>query len=376
MTSADMLSKLVAFNTVADKEVPALIAWASTLLRGLGATVEVIGTGDTLSLWARLGPEGKGGVALSGHIDVVPTEGQVWATDPFALTLRDGKWYGRGACDMKAFVACVLTYVQRIKVSDLRHPLYIALTSDEELNMTGVRQLSAWLAERGIKPDLVWIGEPTEMRVVNAHKGITAYKTEIKGRAAHASNPGKGCSAVHLAAKLIDALLVHQCPSYEASPFDPPCSNFSVGIVHGGTAGNIVPDTCTIVWQTRIHPGDSQTLGLDFANAKCQALLQEVHTACPEANMTSEATFSLPPFMNKASEKTDAWMMTLAQTDKMDVVLYATEAAYFNQLGVPCYVCGPGSIEQAHKPDEFVAQTQLDLCDAALDRLSPFLMQD
>lgn len=374
MNTRSILDKLIRFETVPGKPTIELISWIADFLRAQGAAVEILHAQEEgqAALWARLGPDVPGGVVLAGHVDVVSTKGQTWSSDPFSLTERDGNLYGRGTCDMKGFIACALSFAERIARAPLTKPLFIALTYGEETRMKGAVQLTSWLKERDTQVDFVWLGEPTELNVVTAHKGVTTFSTTIWGVAAHASMPHEGLNAILVAHDLMGWIeekrrFFSQNP-FKDSPFTPPYTTINIGSVNGGTASNIVADTCVLTWEARTHPGSETGDVLRRAyEAVVDRKQEDMKKAFSQSSITMEVMIDIPPFDTAKDAPWVDLLLRLAGKHETKAVSYATEAGYFRSIARHVVICGPGSISQAHQPDEYVAATALSQCDALLD---------
>jgi acetylornithine deacetylase len=379
-TARDLLARLVAFDTTSAKSNLELIAFVEDYLKreGIAATRVPSPDGAKADLFATIGPPGDGGVGLSGHSDCVPVEGQRWTSDPFTLTERDGKLYGRGTCDMKGFIAGVLASVPLFKLRALNEPVHVIISYDEEVGCTGVRPLIARLGRDLPRPRAVIVGEPTSMRVIDAHKRIDVYRTRVEGREAHSSLPDLGVNAISAAAALIvelDRIGTDVAARQNDPRFEPPYSTVSVGTIKGGTATNIVPKTCEFRWQVRGLPDAPPAEVPDELDAFAEsALLPLMRQVADDAAIETRNEGSVPAFV--AAPDSDAVALALALTgaEHTHAVPYATEAGLFEQAGCPAVICGPGDIAQAHAADEFVSLAQLDACmkflEGLADRLS------
>jgi acetylornithine deacetylase len=375
----ELLKALVAFDTTSVKSNLKLIAFVKAYLdeHGIASTLIPSEDGAKASLFATIGPAGEGGIGLSVHSDCVPVEGQTWASDPFTLTARDGKLYGRGACDMKGFLACVLASVPLFMSRQLKEPLHIIVSYDEEVGCTGVRPLIARLGHALPRPRAIIVGEPTMMGVIEAHKRIDAYRTTVTGREAHSSLPQLGVNAISIAAELVAEIdrievMLAQAPTNDR--FDPPSSTVQVGTIEGGTAPNIVPKTCKFQWQVRGLPEADP----DFAPKRLKAhaeemLLPRMRRVAPAASIETLHQGSVPAFLAKPGSESVALAMALTGANSTSTVSYGTEAGLFEEAGCPAVICGPGDIAQAHAADEFVTVAQLDACMAFLAKLADTL---
>jgi len=363
----DLLAKLVGFDTTSAKSNLDLITFVQDYLDKHGVASTLVPSADDrkASLYATIG-DGKGGIGLSGHSDCVPVTGQTWTSDPFMLTERGGKLYGRGTCDMKGFIACVLASVPLFNAQKLKEPIHIIISYDEEVGCAGVRPLLARLGQDLPRPRAVIVGEPTSMRVIDAHKRIDVYATTVTGKEAHSSLPALGVNAISAAAELIGELdrIAEMIATTQNDPrFEPPCSTVSVGMIEGGTAPNIVPKTCTFRWQVRSLPSvpaDEAPRALSaFAET---ALVPKMRKKAKDAAIETVGQTSVPAFAAAAQSDAVALAMALTGANRTSGVSYATEAGLFEKAGCPAVVCGPGDIAQAHAADEFVSIAQLEAC--------------
>ena len=374
-----LLAKLVAFDTTSAKSNLDLIGFVQDYLKGHGVTSTLVPSedGKKACLFATIG-DGDGGIGLSGHSDCVPVTGQTWTSDPFTLSERDGKLYGRGTCDMKGFIACVLVSVPLFKAAKLNEPIHILMSYDEEVGCAGVRPMLARIGADLPRPRVVIVGEPTSMQVIDGHKRIDAYRTTVTGKEAHSSLPAIGVNAISIAAKLVDEIdrMAAEMAEKEDDPrFEPPYSTVSVGMIEGGTAPNIVPKNCEFRWQIRSLPGTPVDRAPDaLAAFAAQELLPAMRKVSPEAAIETESQTSVPAFAAAPQSAAVALAMALTGANRTSGVSYATEAGLFEQAGYPAVVCGPGDIAQAHAADEFVSVAQLEACLTFLadlaDRLS------
>ncbi|WP_336802126.1 acetylornithine deacetylase [Kaistia sp. MMO-174] len=375
-STREILADLVGFDTTSARSNLALIDYARAYLAGHGVTAEIFPSDDgtKASLWATIGPAGPGGIILSGHTDCVPVEGQAWSSDPFVLTERDGRLYGRGACDMKGFDAAALALVPELVAARLERPVHIALSYDEEVGCTGVREMIAALSARGEKPAACLVGEPTSMQVVVGHKGGRGYRCHVAGQEAHSSLAPRAVNAIEYAAELI-VFIRDLAGELAAGPVDPEYdvvhTTISTGLIAGGTAVNIVPNACSFTFEYRnlIEVDPDTIIGRirDFAETR---LLPEMRCRAPQSDITFEQIYDYPALAIDPSHPLVTRLKGVVGHNGHGKVAYGTEAGLFQRdLGVPTVVCGPGSIEMAHKPDEYVSTEQLDRCDAALRKL-------
>lgn len=371
----ELLARLVAFDTTSAKSNLELIGFVKTYLDGYGVASTLMPSADgaKASLFASIGPSG-GGIGLSSHSDCVPVEGQTWSSDPFKLQLRDGKLYGRGSCDMKGFLACVLASVPLFKSRPLNEPIHIILSYDEEVGCTGVRQLIARLGIDLPRPRAIVVGEPTGMAAIDAHKRIDAYRTIVTGREAHSSMPQLGVNAISIAAELIEALdriAIELTAAESDDRFDPPVSTVQVGMIEGGTAPNIVPKTCRLQWQVRSLPAAApKVVPNRLAAFASETLLPRMRAVASSAAIETSHEGSVPAFLAKPGSEAVGLALALTGANATRAVSYATEAGLFEEAGCPTVICGPGDIEQAHAADEFVTVAQLEACMAFLAKLA------
>ena len=376
MTDAQLLDRcistldtLIAYPTVSCDSNLELIAHAAQLLEDCGAHVELWhdATGKKANLFGTLGPQTDGGIVLSGHTDVVPVKGQPWSSDPFKMRQEDGLLYGRGTCDMKGFVAAALAIAPELKGQTLKRPLHFAFTYDEEIGCLGGKQLVKDLQARSIRPSVAIVGEPTSMGVIDAHKGGRQTCTSFTGLAGHSSAPSKGVNAVEYAVRYVSHLmqvrdqLIARAPA--DSRFEPPHSTINVGQMHGGVANNVIPDHASVNWDFRsVQPSDLtfvDELLNTYVNNELLPAMRAVH---PDAKIDSLVLGEINGL--QAVDKNEARDIVSALTggNSVDAVAYGTEAGSFQEIGLDVVVCGPGSIEQAHKADEFVSVKQLGAC--------------
>lgn len=372
----ELLSRLVAFDTTSHKSNIAIQRFIEDYLAQHGVACQLILTddGEKANLFATIGPRDTAGIALSGHTDVVPVDGQSWDSDPFHMTERDGRLYGRGTADMKGFLACVLAAVPDFKRRHLRTPIHIAFSYDEEIGCVGVRPMIAKLGQSLPRPRMVLVGEPTSMGVVDAHKGPVRWHVTISGRAAHSSMAPLGVNAIHYASLVIEELKRIEADLKSSTiddRFDPPYATLQVTEISGGTASNIVPVTCRLGFEIRATPG----LDVDAIEARLDRFVKEtclpgMHAVAPEANIDIRQSNRVPPFgADRASEVVNLAMKLAGQNDT-HAVSYATEAGLFQNAGAPSVVCGPGNIAQAHTANEWIAESELEKCMAFLRRLA------
>ena len=383
-TSIEWLTRLIGFDTVSRHSNLALIEDVQAYCEQLGLTVDLTfnEAKNKANLFVTV-PAGKdgdvvsGGLILSGHTDVVPVDGQEWTSDPFVATIRGSRLYGRGACDMKGFIACALTILPRAtqlsKNGELKRPIHLALSFDEEVGCLGAPLILADLAARDIKPDYCIVGEPTNMTMVVAHKGIAVYRCRVHGKSAHSSLTTQGVNAISYASRLVGFVdsLAEQLTHREDSDmlFDVPYSTLSVGTIQGGTATNIVPNLCEFNFDYRNLPHMTQDDILAPIQAKVAELSAQMQTRAPETGIELMQLEGVPAMTDDDSAELQELIAALVEDSKRHKVAYATEGGQFTNSGIPTIICGPGSIEQAHKADEYVELSEIERCDSFLQRL-------
>lgn len=372
-----LLADLIGFPTVSADSNLALIAHLAGRLEDAGARTEVHldRSGQKANLFATIGPEGDGGILLSGHTDVVPVTDQDWTHDPFEMVERDGRLYGRGSCDMKGFIAAAVAMAPVFAGRAPHRPVHFAFTYDEEVGCLGGQDLARMLAERGLRPAAAIIGEPTSMRIVEGHKGCCEYTTHFTGLEGHGSAPGRGVNAVEYAARYVGRLLdladLLKARAPADSRFDPPWTTISTGVFAGGAARNVIPGKARVEWEMRpVQPGDAELVKADLARYCAEVLLPAMRSVSPEADIVLETVGEVAGLIPAEPNEARALVAALTGQAGAECVPFGTEAGLFQALGTSAVVCGPGSIAQAHKPDEFVSLDQLAQCLAMLDRLA------
>lgn len=371
----DMLARLVAFDTVSHKSNLELITFVEAYLAGWGvaSTRFPNAAGDKAALFATIGPQDRGGVLLSGHTDVVPVEGQAWSRDPFKLHIEDGRAYGRGAVDMKGFIALALALVPDFLAADLKTPIHLFFSYDEEVTCLGVVDGIAQMGKSLPRPRAVIVGEPTSLELADAHKGIRTFFTAITGFAAHSSKPHLGASAVHagirLAAELVGIADEREEQLDPSGRFDPPYDTVHVGKFHGGIARNILADRCDLSWEVRTLPGsDPEAVPTRFA-ARADGVLARMRKTAPSSAIETVMSSDVPGLAPDPGSEAETLVMRLAGRNRTIAVAYATEAGHFQRAGLPTIVCGPGSIDQAHQPDEYITLEQFAAGEAFMRKL-------
>lgn len=375
----EILGKLVSFDTTSRGSNLALIDWVEGYLADQGIAARRIpnAAGDKANLLATVGPMAEGGVILSGHTDVVPVDGQPWTSDPWVLTERDGRLHGRGSADMKGFIALALAAVPALKAG--RRPAHLAFSYDEETGCFGAPDMIAVIARDLPRPALAIVGEPSGMLPVSGHKGAAFFRVVVTGREAHSSQPHLGVSATMAAVELIDALMDLsrrlEAEADPASPFEPKGSTLTIGRIDGGTAANIIARRCEIVFDLRCAPGRTRALDeLKPFIARVADLDARLKARDPDASAVFEVIADVPPMTPDLQSPAEAFVRGLTGDNAgMRVVPFASEGGQFQGAGIPTVICGPGFIDQAHQPDEYVAVDQMKRGAAFMLRLAEAL---
>ena len=374
--SRAMIERLIAFDTTSRNSNLELIHDVRDYLVELGIESHLSYDEEKrkANLYATLGPTDRGGIALSGHTDVVPIDGQEWSSDPWSVTERNGQLYGRGTCDMKSFIAVVLAFAPKFLERTLTTPLHLCFSFDEEVGCMGVRHLLAFLDKQEVKPVACIIGEPTEMKVINAHKGKFSMRCHVRGLECHSSLAPKGVNAVEAAARLITRLSDMARQKAEQGPmdedFDIPHTTIHCGVIKGGTALNIVPKDCSFEFEFRNLPGETPEALLAevqaYAHDVIEPAMKTIDSGC---GFTWEPMGSFPGLDTPEDADVVQLAKALTGSNTTGKIAFGTEAGLFAASGIPVVICGPGSINQAHKPDEFVALEQVALCERFMTRL-------
>ena len=362
----DILHRLCAFDTTSrDSNLP-LIEWVEDFLRPLGVAITRVPSADgkKANLWARLGPDAPGGIVLSGHTDVVPVDGQPWVTDPFDMVETGGRWFARGTTDMKGFIALSLAHAETIASLPLKKPVHFAFSYDEEIGCAGVEPMIEEIGRRGAAPAVVWVGEPTLWGVLSAHKGIRDYEVRITGKAAHSSDPRMGASAIHEAVDLLGTLRRIAREQEDNAPthseFDPSWTTITVGEIGGGTAPNILARECRFVFDVRAVPGNNPDAMLAPFFDHVARVHDKLARLGPECGVMVDKRADAPPLQLQRDSAAETFMRALTGDNQVRVAAFATEAGQFQKAGFPAVICGPGSVEQAHQPNEFVAVSEME----------------
>jgi acetylornithine deacetylase len=367
-TPIEMIEKLVGFDTTSAKPNTDLIDFAEDYLASHGLKTRRTSSDDgrKANLFASLGPAMEGGVVLSGHTDVVPVDGQPWDSDPFQVVEKDRKLYGRGTSDMKSFLAVAMALVPEIDASALRRPLHLALSYDEEVGCLGIDRLIADIQDNLPLPAIVVVGEPTSMRLVNAHKGCQVQRTTVTGLDAHSSQSHRGASAILAAGRLVSflaELAEEKKRQQDDARFEPPHTTFNVGLIEGGTALNIIPRQCSFVWEFRALPDDDpESIRARFDAFASDEVLPKLRETAPQAEIVTERMARVPPLRPESDSPAEDLVRRLTGANECSAVAFGTEAGLFQEAGMSTVVCGPGSIDQAHQPNEFIDLSQVEAC--------------
>ena len=376
----EILDRLIAFDTTSRNSNLALIEWVEAFLaeRGIASHRVANTDGSKANLYALIGPAVEGGVVLSGHTDVVPVDGQPWSSDPWVVSERGGKLYGRGVADMKSFIALSLAHIDAALEAKIQRPLILAFSYDEEVGCLGAPSLIEDIVRVAPRPSAVIVGEPTSMKVVSAHKGIRSFFVEVTGREAHSSLPDQGVSAVMEALKLMSLVAEMGREARAATTdthFTPPGPTMTIGKVEGGTAANILARRCEFVWDLRCPAvADGDAIEARF-RAAAEALDAEIKARAPEGGVKITRRSNTVGLSIDRDSAAESLARTLTGDNETRAVAYAAEAGLFQRAGIPAVLCGPGSIEQAHQPDEWIELSQLEEGAAFMRRLIGKLAQ-
>lgn len=348
----EILQKLIGFPTLSAETNLPLIDYTDDFLVSHGFQTKRFYNkeGNKANLVAQIGPQKDGGFMLAGHTDVVPVEGQAWTAEPFQLSERSNRLWGRGTADMKGFLALMMEIAAAVDSSKLQRPLFLCFTYDEEIGCGGAKAFSQFWQGLAVRPSFVLIGEPTDMTLVTAHKGIQLVTTQVKGKPAHSSCPYLGVSAIVFASKLI-AALDKILPAEGDVDFDPPFSTFNIGTIHGGTAINIIPEYCQFDWECRTLPSQNVAQVNEALECLTRSLKDQMHGIEVEHRIKT----TVPGLKSGANLAVAAWLKGFLEGGKIGTAPFLTEAGLYQQVGIPAVVCGPGSIREAHQPDESIA---------------------
>lgn len=375
-----LLSQLLSFDTTSRESNLELIHFIKTYLEELGVSSTLIFNEERTkaNLLARFGPQGDGGVMLSGHTDVVPVDGQNWTFPAFELTEHEQKYYGRGSADMKGFIACVLAAVPRFAKQRLKMPVYLAFSYDEEVGCLGVRSLIEHLKSSPERPALCIIGEPTSMKPVYGHKGKVAMRCNVRGHACHSAYAPEGVNAIEYAAQIIGELsqVSEALAKHTDEQFDPPYSTIQTGVIKGGAALNIVPESCQFDMEMRYLPGVDANATFDKLEQFAKGILEpKMKAISSESNIQFEKLSAYPPLLTDKQSDLAKWVGQWADNASYETVAFGTEGGLFDEAGVATMICGPGSMDQGHKPNEFIEIDQLHRCSSMLHNLCSWLSE-
>jgi acetylornithine deacetylase len=376
-TTLGILGRLINFDTESSKSNLALVSFVEDYFKALGVSYVKIpnAAGDKAALFATIGENCDGGIVLSGHTDVVPVAGQPWTSDPFKLRRENGRLYGRGTCDMKGFDAVCLAMIPEFKNTRLTRPIHILLSYDEEITCRGPLDTIAQFGTGLPCPGAVLVGEPTLMQVADAHKGVGGYATVVHGHEAHSSKPALGASAIEAACDLVTELYRFGAKLMaEGDPsrrFDPPASTIHVGMIQGGTARNIMAKLCTFHWEFRALPDVAQNLALrHLENYAARSVVPKLTRYPKHASIETETLVEVPGLKPVSGSIAESLALKAGRSNRTISVPYASEAGQFQLADLPAVVCGPGSIDQAHQPDEYIEIAQVESCIAFMRRLT------
>ncbi len=381
LTTPQMLDRLVSFDTTSRNSNLPLIAFVRDYLDDLGVPYRVSSdaAGQKANLHAIIGPRQPGGLALSGHVDTVPVDGQAWTADPFVLRRQDGKLFARGSCDMKGFVASFLAAVPDFQARNLARPLHLFISYDEEVGCGGAQRLIKDLSDSGLRPDLCVVGEPSGMLPILAHKGKLNLNVSVRGLTGHSAEPSKGVNAVQAAGEAI-AWVAREARRLEAEGpfeegFDPPHTTIHVGTVQGGTILNIIPERAEFTMEWRFIPGDSPHRHIERMQAWIAQTIEPAMKAVDAACGFSYAiALEMPGMELPVGHALTAVVKQITGSNSTGKVSYGTEGGFFENAGIPTIICGPGHIAQAHQPDEWIAEDQLASCDRFIRQLADRLL--
>ncbi len=373
----DILRDLIAYPTVSSDSNLDMIAYLAGRLEDVGANIDIFhdDSGKKANLFATIGPETDGGILLSGHTDVVPVTDQNWSHDPFEMVALEDRLYGRGACDMKGFIAATISMAPLFQERVSTRPLHFSFTYDEETGCIGAAKLAEDLVEKGVRPAIAIVGEPTNMRIIEGHKGCYEYSTHFHGLEGHGSSPDAGVNAVEYAVRYVAHLLELKAKLKTRAPpgsrFEPPWTTVNVGGLTGGVAHNVIASRAQIDWEMRPVQNADAALVKDSLQALCRdELLPAMRAVFPEAAIRLETIGEVDGLEPTDNNQAREIVAELTGANTADTVPFGTEAGIFQKLGMDVVVCGPGSIDQAHKADEFVSEDQLQKCLTMLERLS------
>ena len=375
--SIELIEKLISFDTTSRESNLEIISFIQDYLNDLGVDSQLVHNeeGTKANLYATVGDANASGVMLSGHTDVVPIDGQEWDTDPFKVTRKGNRLYGRGTSDMKSFVAITLAQLPKFQARGLKTPIHLAFSYDEEVGCIGVRRLIKIIKDMPVKPAMCIVGEPTSMQVITGHKGKRSYRVHVRGLEAHSSLAPHGVNAIEYASRLIAFLSDLAARIADKGPhdelYDVPHTTVHTGTIQGGTQLNIVPKDCVFEYEFRyVDQQDPQALEDKIRAFARDELAPQMHAISSDTGINIELVNDMPGLEMDVDAEVVTFVKALAERNDHAKVAFGTEAGLFHQrANIPTVVCGPGSIDQAHKPNEFIEMEQIDACEAFLDRL-------
>jgi acetylornithine deacetylase len=381
LNTTELLARLVSFDTTSRNSNLPLMAYVREYLdaHDVPYRVSADATGEKANIHAIIGPQQPGGVALSGHVDTVPVDGQAWSANPFTLRQSDGRLYARGSADMKGFVSACLAAVPEMKARNLSRPLHLFISYDEEVGCQGAKRLIEDLDESGLKPALCVVGEPSGMQPILAHKGKLNLRVAVRGVPGHSSEPDKGVNAIQAAGEAIAYVAAEARRLAKEGPFedgfDPPHTTIHVGTIRGGTILNIIPERCEFVMEWRGIPGDEPMRHVERLRQFVAANIEPaMHAVNRNTGFEYDVLIQMPGLSLAPDHELTAIVKQLTGSNSTGKVSYGTEGGYYQGAKIPTIVCGPGHIAQAHQPDEWIAQEQLDACDTFIRRLADRLL--
>ena len=380
--AVEILERLVGFESYSGRPTHGIVGYVQDYLteQGVEVTLSYDDAGERANVFATIGPQIDGGVVLNGHTDVVSVEGQEWSSEPFTLTRKGDQFFGRGSVDMKGFLACVLASVPRFSTANLSKPIHIAFSYDEENGGYGMPVLLESMATKSYRPEVVIIGEPTDMQIVTGHKGGFEMRTEITGAEVHSCDPTKGVNAIAAAMKFIAKIeevgAQRAANALPGSPYDPPYPTFNVGTIDGGAARNATAGWCNIDWEYRQMPGEDGTKTIAEIEAYAlNEILPAMKAVNPRADIKTITEVALPALDDRNAEEAAAFVSSITGINSRDVVSFGTDGGYFSDAGFSTIIFGPGSIARAHKADEYIELTELAQGLDFLDKVAAKLSQ-
>lgn len=379
--TTELLARLVSFDTTSRNSNLPLMDFVREYLDAhrIPYRISSDASGEKANIHAIIGPQRAGGVALSGHVDTVPVDGQAWSADPFTLRRSDGRLYARGAADMKGFVSACLAAVPEMKARNLARPLHLFISYDEEVGCHGAKRLIEDLDQSGLKPALCVVGEPSGMQPILAHKGKLNLRVTVRGMPGHSSEPGKGVNAIQAAGEAIAYVAAEARRLTKEGPFedgfDPPHTTIHVGTIEGGTILNIIPERCEFIMEWRVIPGDDPNRHVERLRQFVATNIEPaMHAVNRSTGFEYDVLVEMPGLSLNPDHELTAIVKQLTGSNSTGKVSYGTEGGYYQGADIPTIVCGPGHIAQAHQPDEWIAQEQLDACDVFIRRLADRLL--